>query len=169
MRTFVPIVLLLATLCCLSGAANAQTTSMEVTPWYLPFDSVMVGSVKTDSVVVKNVGASDLTLAVSPMADSTFVVTPTGTTVAVGDSVTLYVTFAPMDPGPFDANLVLNTNTLKVQDTVGGQEVASLATGMMSAGRYTYTFDARNLSSGLYFYRLSAGEYHMVMKMMLVK
>jgi hypothetical protein len=36
-------------------------------------------------------------------------------------------------------------------------------------GSYTVTFDSRGLSSGVYFYRLTAGDQVMSKKMMLMK
>lgn len=58
---------------------------------------------------------------------------------------------------------------LKVYNTLG-QEVATLADNMMLArGLYGFTFDASNLSSGVYIYRLSAGSYSASSKMVLIK
>ena len=50
-----------------------------------------------------------------------------------------------------------------------GQEVASLASGTMAAGQHTVTFNATNLASGMYLYRLAAGEFVSVKKMLLLK
>lgn len=58
--------------------------------------------------------------------------------------------------------------TLKIYD-ISGKEVAALVNQNMNAGSYTFDFDASNLSSGAYFYRLSANGFTDVKKMMLVK
>jgi|GEM_PF-3086440 len=58
--------------------------------------------------------------------------------------------------------------TLKVYNAVG-QEVAALVNGSMSEGRHTVEFKATGLPSGLYFYRLTAGESTMQKKMLLLK
>ncbi len=52
-----------------------------------------------------------------------------------------------------------------------GQEVAVLHNGPISAGFHTVTFDGRDLSSGLYFYRLmsTSGQALQIRKMLLMK
>jgi hypothetical protein len=52
---------------------------------------------------------------------------------------------------------------------IAGQEVASLATGMMEAGTHSVTFDAAQLGSGVYLYTLQAGPFSETKKMVLVK
>jgi len=59
--------------------------------------------------------------------------------------------------------------TLKVYDMLG-KEVASLVNNLnLAAGNYTYDFNAVNVPSGIYFYKLTAGEFSDVKKMTLIK
>ncbi|MDR9419106.1 T9SS type A sorting domain-containing protein, partial [Gracilimonas sp.] len=59
--------------------------------------------------------------------------------------------------------------TLKVYDMLG-REVATLANREnFSAGSNTINFDAANLSSGIYIYRLTAGDISMTRQMTLIK
>lgn len=53
---------------------------------------------------------------------------------------------------------------------VTGKEIISLVTNeQKTAGYYATIFDARSLSSGIYYYRLIAGDYKETKKMMLIK
>jgi photosystem II stability/assembly factor-like uncharacterized protein len=58
--------------------------------------------------------------------------------------------------------------SVKVYDMLG-KEVRTLANGYQNAGSYNITFDASNLSSGLYFYTINAGSFVKTMKMILTK
>ncbi len=60
--------------------------------------------------------------------------------------------------------------TIKVYDLLG-KEIAILVNEEKPAGKYEIEFDAArfNLSSGVYFYRITAGDYVSTKKMMLVK
>jgi hypothetical protein len=79
-------------------------------------------------------------------------------------------------PNPFNpsTNLVFdvvaeNNVNLTVYNAMG-QEVATLVNGTMAAGRHTVSFDAANLTSGLYFYTVKIGnEFTATKKMLLVK
>lgn len=58
--------------------------------------------------------------------------------------------------------------TLKVYDVLGN-EIAELVNEELSAGVYNRTFNAANLSSGIYFYTLRANNFTATKKLMLVK
>ena len=50
-----------------------------------------------------------------------------------------------------------------------GREVATLVNGVKQAGIHTVNFNASNLASGIYFYKIQAGDFNAVKKMVLVK
>jgi hypothetical protein len=50
-----------------------------------------------------------------------------------------------------------------------GQQVGELVSGVRSAGYHTVRFDASGMTSGMYLYKLTAGEMTLFRKMMLVK
>jgi hypothetical protein len=80
-------------------------------------------------------------------------------------------------PNPFNPTTIIQYDLpspslvrLEVFDMLG-RKVASLVNATQSAGTHTYTLRASafSLSSGVYFYRLQAGEYAQTRKMVLVK
>ena len=78
-------------------------------------------------------------------------------------------------PNPFNPSTSIKFSvekagmvTLKVYNTVG-QEVATLVNQAKEIGTYEVNFDAKNLSSGVYFYEITAGDFTSSKKMMLIK
>ena len=78
-------------------------------------------------------------------------------------------------PNPFNPETTIeySINTiehvkLRVYD-ITGRLVATLVDGIQPASNYRVTFDANNLASGMYLYRLQAGNQTITRKMMLVK
>ncbi len=57
---------------------------------------------------------------------------------------------------------------LKIYDVLG-REAATLVNEKQPAGAYQITFDASNLSSGIYFYKLTAGKFSAIKKFLLLK
>jgi hypothetical protein len=50
-----------------------------------------------------------------------------------------------------------------------GREVGTLVNGYTTSGMHEIQFNAANLASGIYLYRLTSGNFTEVKKMMLVK
>lgn len=78
-------------------------------------------------------------------------------------------------PNPFNPSTVIGYDlptggkvSLKVYDILG-REVATLVSGARAAGHYDVTFDGSRLPSGVYFFRLSAGQFGCARKMVLLK
>jgi hypothetical protein len=78
-------------------------------------------------------------------------------------------------PNPFNPTTAIGYQlpkasyvNLAVYD-VSGRKVFELAEGLRAAGVHEVTFDAVNFASGLYFYRLEAGDFKAVRKMVLIK
>lgn len=78
-------------------------------------------------------------------------------------------------PNPFNPSTRINyslAETAEVQLVVYdilGRRVASLVNGIQTAGTYTVDFDMSRFASGTYIYRLEAGDFVSVRKMMLIK
>lgn len=58
--------------------------------------------------------------------------------------------------------------TLKVYNSLG-EEIKTLVNHHQSKGRYSVTFNAKNLPSGIYIYKLQSGEFSSTKKMLLTK
>lgn len=78
-------------------------------------------------------------------------------------------------PNPFNPSTKINFSIpknevvyLRVYDILG-REVKTLIAEQLNAGEYQADFDAKNLSSGMYYYSLRAGDNVTVKKMVLVK
>jgi endo-1,4-beta-D-glucanase Y len=78
-------------------------------------------------------------------------------------------------PNPFTATTTIEYSIaetsfvqLKLYN-ITGQEIKTLVEGVMSAGKHTVNFEADNLSSGIYFYQLKAGDSSQLQKMILMK
>lgn len=79
-------------------------------------------------------------------------------------------------PNPFNPVTTINFNLANAADVnlsvynVLGQKVASLINGKkMTSGQHSVQFDAANLSSGVYFYRIQAGSFVSQKSMTLIK
>ena len=58
--------------------------------------------------------------------------------------------------------------SIKVYDVLG-REITTLVNEQKAPGNYSVTFDASDLSSGIYFYQINAGEFNQTRKMILMK
>jgi hypothetical protein len=57
---------------------------------------------------------------------------------------------------------------IKIYD-VTGKEIATLVNSEKAAGTYTVSFNAKQLASGVYYYRLTANNYTATKKFILLK
>ncbi len=78
-------------------------------------------------------------------------------------------------PNPFNPSTTINYQlpmdshvTLKVYDILG-REVATLVNEKENAGNYSVKFDGSRLASGVYFYRLTAGNFMSTKKLLMLK
>lgn len=102
----------------------------------------------------------------------------TGVPVAINDpSLNIPNTYslAQNYPNPFNPSTsisfalpVTGNVELKVYDLLG-KEVATLVNGSLTAGTHSVPFDASSLSSGVYIYKITAGEFTDSKKMVLIK
>ncbi len=78
-------------------------------------------------------------------------------------------------PNPFNPSTIINFKlplksfvSLKVYDVLG-REIKTLISGERKSGIYNIAFRAEELSSGIYFYKLEAGDFIQTKKMILLK
>jgi predicted RNA methylase len=78
-------------------------------------------------------------------------------------------------PNPFNPSTIIEFSLpkselveLKVHNILG-KEVSTLVSNKLNQGNHSYTFDGKNLASGIYYYQLLAGDYTEVKKMILLR
>jgi hypothetical protein len=78
-------------------------------------------------------------------------------------------------PNPFNpvTNIRINIPTdnfvsLDIYNAIG-QKVASVFNGSLKAGTHNFSFDAKSLNSGIYYYKITSGNFSAVKKMILMK
>jgi hypothetical protein len=78
-------------------------------------------------------------------------------------------------PNPFNPSTVISyslpssSNVKLIVYNTLGQTIKTLESGYKTAGNYYVNFNASALPSGIYFYKLEAGQYSQIKKMMLLK
>jgi len=78
-------------------------------------------------------------------------------------------------PNPFNPTTIIkfdipkNAQTSIIIYDVTGREVTKLINRLLKPGRYSVIFDGSNLASGVYIYKILAGDFSQVKKMILVK
>lgn len=80
--------------------------------------------------------------------------------------------FNPVTKIKFDVKAKGKSENAKIKLSVFdllGKEVANLVNGELSPGTYVVDYDASNLPSGVYFYKLVSGEYSESKRMVLIK
>jgi hypothetical protein len=96
---------------------------------------------------------------------------------SVEDTKTLPTDFQLLQnyPNPFNPNTIINYQLpssnhviLKVYNLIG-QEVATIVNEFKKAGSYNVHWNANGLSSGIYFYKMTAGSYTSIKKMLLLR
>ena len=121
---------------------------------------------------ITNTIATDLTLVSRP-----FLVTVIDPTSLNRDRTPLPKEYALQQnyPNPFNPSTVINyqlpmTNDVKISIfNLSGQKVATLLSERKQAGYYQVEWNASGFASGLYYYRIEAGGFQDVKKMILIK
>jgi len=100
-----------------------------------------------------------------------FVISNVDDEINTPDNITLYQNY----PNPFNPSTKIKFEIMKtgyvkliIYDVLGN-EVSTLIRDTIPAGTYEVEFGATGLTSGIYFYKLNAGEYSQTKKMILLK
>ena len=107
--------------------------------------------------------------------NGSFCGTPTDVESEISETIPTEFALRQNYPNPFNPSTKISWQTpisgyqtLKVYDVLGN-EVASLVNGEKPAGIYEISFNASQLSSGVYFYKLQLGSFIETKKMTLIK
>jgi len=123
--------------------------------------------------------AGNTTRYVDPRNEHVFYIAavPVRTTTGVEGDVNTVMNYSLLQnyPNPFNPSTKIDFTipsneyvTLKIYDILGN-EVASLVSEERNAGLNSVVFDASNLASGMYVYKINAGQFTSSKKMMLLK
>lgn len=156
--------------------SGLHTTTSNATSGPDTWNALITAGSQTFSFVITNEGLHnyycDPHLAMG-MTGSINVLKPT----SANDEVTVSQTFELNQnyPNPFNPSTNIKFNIgkegnvkLAIYNSLG-MEIEVLADEYKHAGTYSYTFDSKNLASGVYYYKLIANNFTETRKMLLLK
>jgi hypothetical protein len=164
---------------CLPGWVDSATTSSEygssplqpgetrlVALHIFPLTNIGTGYAQMQAGTLRN---PDIRTTV----DLTAIVNPT----SIEDENTLVIDYylAQNYPNPFNPSTKINFGLERAGEVeitvynILGNKISTLVNGVKSAGNHSVFFDASNLSSGIYFYKLVTKEFTQIRKMLLLK
>ena len=127
-----------------------------------------------DGIYDWSIRAVDAAYVGSILSAGTFQV-GTPTSVETKNNLPTKFSLAQNYPNPFNPSTVINYSVakdvlvdLRVYNLIG-EEIITLVNENKQVGTYTVTYNAMNLSSGVYYYRLKAGSFVETKKMLLIK
>ncbi|MEO6694315.1 MAG: T9SS type A sorting domain-containing protein [Ignavibacteria bacterium] len=137
--------------------------------------SININSTSDNGYVISgNAGPEDSSEVLVIKTDSTGYVQPVHI-VTISSEIPMKFNLFQNYPNPFNPSTKINytiPNTqytiLKVYDALG-KEVAQLVNQKQKAGSYEVDFDGKDLPSGIYFYKLSTGDFSDTKRMILLK
>ncbi|MCX7984818.1 MAG: T9SS type A sorting domain-containing protein, partial [Bacteroidetes bacterium] len=165
-----------------NGSASAKTIWYKVdngsaVEMLLPGRTDSAGLTKTSNVFPLTVGTHTITIGGGDGVNVDYIKLNKQEMVTDVESVNLPYTFSLEQnyPNPFNPATTINftigksSNVKLVVYNLLGQKVATLVDTRMDAGQHTIIFDGAHLASGVYFYKLEAGDFRAVKKMLLLK
>ena len=137
--------------------------------------AIRVGIQKDSTAGLSWLESGDYTDRIPADGSSVIIAPSTSTDVAEGEGTPIQFALEQNYPNPFNPTttirFVVASNSrvsLRVFDLLG-RELASLVDGDKLPGRYEIVWNASRCASGIYFYRLEAGKFSQVRKMILIK
>jgi hypothetical protein len=146
-----------------------HTTTLVAPPTVITPDSL-------GTAITLNSGVGSIYVALSRVSGSTEnTLEKSGTGVNENASNPVGFNLSQNYPNPFNPSTIISFNlpqrsfvTLKIFNLLG-KEVSTLINSEKEAGTYNLNFNAEKLSNGVYFYKLTAGNFSSVKKMILMK
>ena len=147
-------------------------------PNCLPGDCLSENYPSTAEVITDSVHLTYNMQSLGDIADTVYympVAVPANLGVSGNDRIPNTFSLSQNYPNPFNAQTTIEFQldapsrvTLDVYDIMGAS-VAVLVDDYLGAGKHLVVWDAKNVRSGVYFYRLKAGEYLQTQKCVLLK
>ncbi len=131
-----------------------------------------IGMVDVEAIDARD---NDGTVAVGTFGAGVFSTKVLATGVQSQNNVPLAFSLSQNYPNPFNPSTIIKYSIAKPElvklsvYNILGQQVVSLINKEQQAGNYEVDFDASKFSSGVYLYRLDAGNFTSVKKMILIK
>ena len=149
------------------GEAPADTAT-----WTFTTDNVAVGAGAPTLLIV---GVTDDDSSAIHIDEFWYNERPTGMSISDDAPVASRYELGQNYPNPFNPithirfNIPETGNTKLTVFNIMGEAVANLIDGVVSAGAHTVSWNAANMPTGVYFYRMESGNFTQTRKLLLVK